>query len=103
MKHSDFKIGSKFRTETSEWQVTDTGERTVIAIKLDKEDQTWYNGPPYSVEEVVFDENDFAGCYQTYKIEVRGGSQRSWDREVGIGSPTEEYLTDRVVEVRKSG
>ena len=35
----------------------------ITAIKLDRSDfPNWYAGPPYAVEEVVFDENDFEGC-----------------------------------------
>ena len=62
MKHSDFKIGLEFYTATGKWRCTDIGTRTVIVIALDRDDPSWYNGPPYAVEEVVFDENDFAGC-----------------------------------------
>jgi hypothetical protein len=33
-----------------------------VAIRLDQFDESWYNGPPYAVQEVVFDEYDFDGC-----------------------------------------
>ncbi len=46
------------------WQVTDMGLRTIIAIKLNHEDDlTWYEGPPYAVLEYVLDENDLQGCF----------------------------------------
>src|SRR6266566_3151853 len=46
MKHSDFKIGSEFLTETGRWRCTDVGTRTIAAIKLDHDhDPAWYNGP----------------------------------------------------------
>ena len=62
MKLQDFTIGSVFFTGSGKWKVTDIGSRTVIAIKLDKDDSSWYNGPPYAVAESVFDEYDIEGC-----------------------------------------
>ena len=57
MKHSDFKIGTEFLSGSGRWRCTDVGKRTITAIKLDHDDDpTWYNGPPYAVEEHVFDE-----------------------------------------------
>jgi hypothetical protein len=54
MKHSDFKIGREFLTETGRWCCTDVGKRTITAIKLDHDDDpSWYNGPPYAVVEHV--------------------------------------------------
>jgi len=64
MKHSDFAIGGKFVTTSGTWRCTDIGTRTVIAIKVsDGEDASWFRGPPYAVEEMVFDENDWGGCW----------------------------------------
>ncbi len=62
MHHADFQIGIEFLTATGRWRVTDIGTRTVIAIKLDQADPRHYNGPPYSIVESVFDEDDFGGC-----------------------------------------
>ena len=62
MKYADFQIGMEFFTATGRWRVTDIGRRTIIAIKLDQSDPRNYNGPPYSIPESVFDEDDFAGC-----------------------------------------
>ena len=53
------KIGDEFMTETGSWCVTDVGSRVIVAIKL-RDDTSWHNGPPYAVEEVVFDEEDIA-------------------------------------------
>ena len=62
MKHSDFKIGSEFLTETGRWRCTDVGKRTIAAIKLDHDDDPrWYNGPPYALAEHVFDEYAIEG------------------------------------------
>jgi hypothetical protein len=29
------------------------------------DDPSWLNGPPYAAAEMVFDEDDLAGCYRT--------------------------------------
>ena len=36
------------------------------------DDPSWLNGPPYAVEEVVFDENELVGCFRS-EAELRGG------------------------------
>lgn len=62
MQLSDFSIGLEFYMGDARWRCTDIGSRTVIAIKLDAPDESWYNGPPYGVVEYVIDEYDFGGC-----------------------------------------
>lgn len=66
MKIEDFHIGLEFYDNGSmtpaKWRCTDVGKRVIVAIRLDKEDTSWYNGPPYAVQEVVFDENDLEAC-----------------------------------------
>lgn len=80
MKHTDFKIGTEFHVGDRRWRVTDVGSRVVVAIRLDAvemgysdgssatftqaqaEFQGLFNGPPYAVNEVVFDEYDFEEC-----------------------------------------
>jgi hypothetical protein len=62
MTKDDFQIGVEFYTEIGKWRCTDVGSRVVVAIKLDREDPSWYSGPPYAVVESVFDEYDFGGC-----------------------------------------
>ena len=63
MKHSDFKIGIEFLTETGRWRCTDVGTRTIAAIRLDLDhDPFWYSGPPYPVVKHVFDEDGIEGC-----------------------------------------
>ena len=47
MKKSDFIIGMDFFTEAGRWKCTDIGSRTIVAIRKDKDDPSWYNGPPY--------------------------------------------------------
>jgi len=83
MEHSDFQIGTEFKTETGRWRCTDVGTRTIVAIKVDPvetatlqdghearrllnqqeaEIEGWFNGPPYALAEHVFDEDDIIGC-----------------------------------------
>lgn len=66
MKHSDFSIGLEFVASGFIWRCTDTGTRTITAIRIeDGRNQSWYNGPPYVVSEVVFDEYDLPNCYRS--------------------------------------
>jgi len=81
----DFKIGGEFTTDNGDkkWRCTDIGTRIITAIRLDWVDKTtliggkytkkylnreqaeaegWFNGPPYAVAEIVFDEDDQKGC-----------------------------------------
>lgn len=63
MKHNEFVIGENFYTKSCKWRCTDVGTRTIAAICVDEHpDQTWYNGPPYAVEELIFDEYGMRGC-----------------------------------------
>lgn len=61
MKLSEFEQGLEFYTGAGRWRCTDVGKRTVVAIRLDAEDSSWYAGPPYAVPECVFDEDDLDG------------------------------------------
>ncbi|WP_293371432.1 hypothetical protein [Nevskia sp.] len=66
MNKSEFRIGTEFLCAGSRWRCTDIGTRIIAAIKLDHDDDpSWYNGPPYAVAEVVFDETDLAACSLT--------------------------------------
>lgn len=62
MSLCDFRIGCEFWTATGRWRCTDIGTRTLCAIKLEGDPRNW-RGPPYSVAEYVFDENDMGGLY----------------------------------------
>jgi hypothetical protein len=64
MKHADFVIGEVFVTGTGRWRCTDIGTRVIVGVKLDAPDESWYAGPPFAVEERVFDEYDQVGCSQ---------------------------------------
>lgn len=74
MKHTDFHIGLEFFTSNDinhRFRVTDVGTRTIVAIPLDRDDDhSWYGGPPYAIEEIVFDEYDFDGCDQINELET---------------------------------
>jgi hypothetical protein len=78
MKHSDFKIGFEFLTETGRWRCTDVGSRTVAAIRLGLDhDPAWYDGPPYAVLEQVFDEDGIEGCEPAPKDRIFDDSGRA--------------------------
>lgn len=62
MKKEEFYIGVEFYTGAGKWRCTDVGSRVIIAIKLNQDDPRNYNGPPYSICEMVFDEYDITGC-----------------------------------------
>ncbi|MDR3440585.1 hypothetical protein [Telmatospirillum sp.] len=80
VNHSDFIIGGTFWCGDRQWRCTDIGTRTIIAMRIDcvqVADSTgglkrlsrgdakadgWFNGPPYAVAEVVFDEYDLEVC-----------------------------------------
>ena len=62
MIKNDFWIGREFYTAAGKWRCTDIGTRVIVAIRLDKEDASWYAGPPFAVVEWVFDEYDLGGC-----------------------------------------
>lgn len=72
MKHSEFKIGSTFFASAGfEWLCTDKGTRTISAIMLDPNlDPSWFKGPPYAVNEVIFDEYDMESCYTDFNDEM---------------------------------
>lgn len=65
MKINDFKIGQTFHGSGNFlWLCTDIGTRTITAIFLDpKKEDIWFKGPPYDVNEVVFNEIDMQLCY----------------------------------------
>ena len=62
MKKEEFHLGLEFYLSGHKWRCTDVGTRTIVAIKLDQEDASWYHGPPYAVAEFVLDENDLSAC-----------------------------------------
>ena len=85
MELSDFAIGETFWTHAGAFRCTDIGTRVVVAVKLGPreisraesldgelritkridDDPSWLNGPPYAIEELVFDENELVGCFRS--------------------------------------
>ena len=78
MKREEFKIGEDFLMSGNLWRCTDIGTRVIVGIKLDKNDSSWYNGPPYAVAETVIDEYDFPACSRTALNEP--SDERGWAR-----------------------
>ncbi len=81
LDRSSLTIGDMFWCDGRQWRCTDIGTRTLTAIRIDTvevdgtepasrrsltraeaEAEGWFNGPPYAVAEVVFDENEQEGC-----------------------------------------
>ncbi len=65
MKLEEFKIGERFYLYHKEYLCTDVGTRTAACIYVSthvSEDTSWLKGPPYAVQEVVFDEHDIVMC-----------------------------------------
>lgn len=65
MQLSDFFIGLVFRNSAQSYRCTDVGTRTITAIALNKDDERWYVGPPYMVDEITFDEKGMKRLFVT--------------------------------------
>ena len=82
MYHSEFFIGKEFRMHGKMYRCTDVGQRTILGICIDlprtihmfrdghKTEQivdnpSWFNGPPYAVVEIVFDEDTLMLCQES--------------------------------------
>jgi len=91
MRRTDFRIGLEFWCGGQRWRCTDIGSRVIVAICLEPhevvsverngdgprreerymtDDPSWFNGPPFAVEEHVFDEYSLEGCALTPEEEV---------------------------------
>lgn len=93
MKRSDFTIGREFWCGGKRWRCTDVGTRVIVAICLEPheivtiepgerpsapsreirsitDDPKWLIGPPYAVDESVFDEYDMPACSLTAEEEA---------------------------------
>ncbi|MGF6507858.1 hypothetical protein [Paraburkholderia sp. 32] len=71
MKPSEFHIGLEFTCGPFWWRCTDTGTRTVTAIRLVEDDPVWYEGPPYMVNEVVLDEAELEDAHRSEAEKIR--------------------------------
>jgi hypothetical protein len=72
MNHSEFKIGENFFAQAGfEWQCTDIGTRTILAVLVNPEPfHEFIKGPPYISNEKVFDENEIKNCYKNLNDEL---------------------------------
>ena len=87
MNRTEFRIGIEFYTGSGKWRCTDIGTRCIAAIKLDKQDTSYYNGPPYAVVEHVFDEFGMQGCSLDpgeFSIQKSEGDEEPEQRRTGI-------------------
>lgn len=93
MKRTDFATGTIFYTCTGQqWRCTDVGSRTVLAIELKPDlDKSWFNGPPYAVVEVPFDEYDLPGCYRSEEEAIEDAIQEA-DTSGHPGYPHEDVI-----------
>jgi hypothetical protein len=73
MKPTDFHIGLEFLGRAGyRFRCTDVGSRTILAIRLDPDDDpNWHQGPPYIAKEMVFDEVALEACYLTHDDALR--------------------------------
>lgn len=80
MRIDEFRIGGEFACGGRRYRCTDVGSRVVAAIRVDSVEvgssggqrrtldraeaqaEGWFNGPPYAVAEMLFDEDDREGC-----------------------------------------
>ena len=94
MKHADFAIGTIFYTNTGQcWRCTDIGTRTILAIEIKPElDSSWFNGPPYAVIEVPFDEHDIDSAYRDEKEAIDEALHRI-DKSAHPGFPHTAVIT----------
>lgn len=96
MTHRDFAIGREFETATGTWRCTDIGTRTIAAIKVSdhQDDPSWFNGPPYAVAEIVFDEDDFGGCWPLGSTEGRDAKEGGRATDSDILAAVRETASD---------
>ena len=97
MKLADFYIGLEFIEGPFCWRCTDVGTRTVVAIRLTENNPIWYQGPPYTVEEVVLDEASLADCHLTEEEHIKAAVVEA-DTSGHPGYPGE--AVHRMTEVR---
>lgn len=98
MKRTDFYIGLEFLANGGfRWRCTDIGTRTITAIRLDQENPDWLAGPPYVLEEVVFDEREIERCNLTVLDAVFASASKQKDTG-HPGYPSE--VVKRILEAR---
>lgn len=102
MKHSDFVIGLEFLAYAGfVWRCTDIGTRTITAIHIDGRNALWYKGPPYPVEEVVFDEHDLPHCHRNEDEAIKDAIHEA-DTSGHPGYPSSDMFRQMHVEQAES-
>lgn len=92
MKHSDFKLGLDFISAGGfPYRCTDVGQRTVTAIPLRPGTRLWAEGPPYAVQEEVFDELAIASCALNHEEAIRAAITET-ERGLVPGFPHESIM-----------
>lgn len=100
MNHSDFKIGLEFMSVGGfPYRCTDVGRRTIAAIALTEGGQAWFEGPPYAVNEKVFDELDIANCALNAEGAIRAAIAES---ETGLHPSYPNEAIKTFMEARSS-
>lgn len=101
MKLKDFEIGKPFFGLAGfEWLCTDKGTRTITAIMLEPDkDSSWFIGPPYAVDEVVFDEYDMEKCYpNTKEMIIDRTTKMGISSHPGFDADDMEKMTDDMLD-----
>lgn len=100
MKLADFHIGLDFfSSDGVPHRCTDVGQRTILAIALDRLSGKWYQGPPYPVEEKPFDELALKDCYLT---EERAAAQAIEESRNSLRPTYPVMAVKRFLEARMS-
>lgn len=98
MKLADFRIGLDFFSAAGvPHRCTDVGQRTILAIALDRFSGKWYQGPPYPVEELPFDELALRDCYLT---EEQAAAQAIEESQNGFRPTYSATAIQRFLEAR---
>lgn len=92
MKHSDFSIDLLFLSAGGfPYLCTDVGQRTITAIPLREGSGLWRVGPPYAVQEEVFDELAMDSCALSQEDMIRAALMESNNRLIP-GYPHEAVM-----------
>jgi hypothetical protein len=100
MQHEDFYIGLEFVGNGGfKWRCTDVGTRTISAICLFDRDPNFLVGPPYIVEEKVFDEKDIKSSALNFEDDIQNAMD---DPHPGYPNDVMKIMTATWPENRKS-
>jgi len=98
VKHSDFRVGLEFvGSDVRRWLCADVGTRTILGVSLDNKNPDWYQGPPYIVEEVVFDEAEIVHCHLAVEEAIAAAAL---DKETGGNRAYPAEAIERMTKAR---